>query len=342
MTQKVYVHGFPGLYGGAGTELHHQIPIWQKLGLDVHLIPSAPTFRIDPLLPEMVRRGVTVHAQDDFAAIERNAPVFGFCSRPFLKSLDVIRRYSVNTIFVNCMTWLFDEEKKRQSEGKIKAFLYQNEDVRQVHARALRGINKDAGAKFLPFVPWFDASRFPFIGRRNGDFFGCGRISRQDQDKYSAATLPIYESFVSPVPKVGLFVGFDHRSAKKIGSPPRWIILARDQKDISQQVFYKHAEIVLQPTDTIENWPRVGLEAMSSGSVLIVDNRGGWRRMIEHGRTGFLCNDVRDFVYYASKMAYEPEERLRIAERARVRGQQLASEDASKESWQRVFEEVLS
>jgi Glycosyl transferases group 1 len=341
VNQKVFVHGFPGLYGGAGTELHHQIPIWQKLGLDVNLIPSMPGFRQDPLFPEMVQRGITIHEMNHFGAIEKNAPVIGFCSRPFLSSLDVIRRYSQNTVFVNCMTWLFPEEKRRQAEGKIKTFLYQNEDVRRIHAPFLRGLNRNAGSKFLTFVPFFDAARFPFIGHRNGDFFGCGRISRQDQDKYSRQTLGIYESFISPVPKVGLFVGFDVRSQKKVGLPPPWIITARDQRAISQQVFYRHAEVVLQPTDTTENWPRVGLEAMSSGSVLIVDNRGGWRRMIQHGRTGFLCNSAKDFIYYASKMAYEPGARLRIAEQAHARGKQLASEDASKESWKQVFEQIV-
>ena len=42
---------------------------------------------------------------------------------------------------------------------------------------------------------------------------------------------------------------------------------------------------------------------MASGSVLIVDNRGGWRQMVEHGKTGWLCGSERDFIYYASKSA---------------------------------------
>ncbi|MEG1937685.1 MAG: hypothetical protein RR138_01215 [Akkermansia sp.] len=37
----------------------------------------------------------------------------------------------------------------------------------------------------------------------------------------------------------------------------------------------ERCHIILQPTDTTENWPRIGFEAMASGSVLIVDKRGG-------------------------------------------------------------------
>ena len=55
--------------------------------------------------------------------------------------------------------------------------------------------------------------------------------------------------------------------------PYDWIRTAADQSEFSQQEFYRHCEIVLQPMDSTENWPRIGLEAMASGSVLIVDNR---------------------------------------------------------------------
>jgi len=341
MPQKVYVHGFPGLYGGAQTELAHQIPIWQRLGLEVHLIPSQSGYEQEPMLPELVRSGIHVHERDQFEIIERGAPVLGFCSRNFLRSLDLIRRFSTNTVFVNCMTWLFEEEKIRQAQGKIRAFLYQNEDVRRFRAPELRALNRSSGAKFLSFVPYFDSSRFPFASRGPREFFGCGRISRQDQDKYTTWTNDVYERFVSPKPKVGLYLGFDGRSARKTGRPPRWITTARDHREISQQDFYRLAEIVLQPTDTVENWPRVGLEAMASGSVLIVDKRGGWMRMIEHGRTGFLCSCPRDFIYYASKMAYEPEARNEIARRALRRGQELSGEEPSKKSWKEVFEYIV-
>lgn len=148
--------------------------------------------------------------------------------------------------------------------------------------------------------------------------------------------MKIYEYFVAPVPKRGLFLGFDHRSEAKIGRPFDWIRTARDKHELSQQEFYRHCDIVLQPTDTVENWPRIGFESMASGSVLIVDNRGGWRQMIDHGRTGWLCDDERDFIYYASKMAYEPHMREVMAAAARERGLFLGGLKRSQASWERV------
>lgn len=339
--RKLYVYGFPSLYGGAGAELHHQIAIWQSLDMEVHLIPTNPGYRYEPLYAEMLASGIVVHHHNQFSSIERDAPVFGFCNSEFLQKIDDIRAYSTNTVFANCMTWLFDMEKKRMAEGKIRTFIYQNEDVRAAHSAALRALNPSAKVNFLAFVPFFDSSRFPFVEQRSSEFFGCGRISRQDADKYARNTLHIYEYFVAPKFKRGLFLGFDKRSEEKIGKPYAWIRTAADQNECSQEEFYRHCEIVLQPSDTTENWPRVGLEAMASGSVLIVDNRGGWRKQIEHGVTGWLCDHEREFIYYASKMAFEPNLRVEMAHRAKERVKQLSGAGSSQQSWSEIFRTIL-
>jgi hypothetical protein len=41
--KRLFVLGFPSAYGGAGTELHHQIIAWRHMGLEIHLIPSWPS-----------------------------------------------------------------------------------------------------------------------------------------------------------------------------------------------------------------------------------------------------------------------------------------------------------
>lgn len=60
--RRLFVNGFPSLYGGAGTELHHQIIVWRKMGVEVHLIPSWD-YHGEPLYNEMVSLGVIMHAQ---------------------------------------------------------------------------------------------------------------------------------------------------------------------------------------------------------------------------------------------------------------------------------------
>lgn len=89
--------------------------------------------------------------------------------------------------------------------------------------------------------------------------------------------------------------------------------------------------------DTLENLPRVGFEAMAAGSVLVVDNRGGWQKLVEDGVTGWLCEDDREFVYKASRCAFEHDERDEMRHRARQKLEQDWGLEASAESWEKVF-----
>jgi hypothetical protein len=337
---RIFVYGFPSLYGGAGTELHHQIIVWLHLQIEVHLIPSTPIYRQLDLYAEMLKRGVVVHDFDEWEAIEAGDPVLGFCNAEFLENIELIHERSRRTVFANCMTWLFDAERQRMIEGKIGMFLYQNESVRQKNKPLLRELNDDPEIRYATFRPYFENSLFPYISERNAETFGCGRISRKDGDKFAIDTLAIYEKFSSPKQKRGIFLGWDYRSEEKLGEAPKWIRTAGDQNECSQQDFYNHCDIVLQPTETTENWPRVGFEAMASGSVLIVDRRGGWEQMVVHGETGWLCDSPADFIKYASLMAHNPNLRLEMAERAFKRGEELGGLEASAASWQKIFEEM--
>jgi glycosyltransferase involved in cell wall biosynthesis len=135
-------------------------------------------------------------------------------------------------------------------------------------------------------------------------------------------------------------LGFGDPSIEKIGQPDSWIETFKDQSELGQKEFYRQADIILQPTDTTENWPRIGLEAMASGSVLIVDNRGGWQQMIQHGVTGWLCDDEQDFVRYASQMAGNPNQRLEIALAARKRLDEIAGKESCAGSWRDILSQL--
>ena len=77
---------------------------------------------------------------------------------------------------------------------------------------------------------------------------------------------------------------------------------------------------------------------MASGSVLIVDDRGGWKLQVEDAITGCLCRDDREFVYKACRCASEPEERERMQTAARAKLESTLGHETSMQSWQRIFE----
>jgi glycosyltransferase involved in cell wall biosynthesis len=81
---------------------------------------------------------------------------------------------------------------------------------------------------------------------------------------------------------------------------------------------------------------------MHTGKPLVVDNRGGWQYMIDHNKTGFLCNNERDFIYYGSILAYEPELRTEIAHNAYQKAQEISGLEVSVASWRKVFERIFN
>lgn len=338
-SERVFAYGFPRLYGGANTELHHQIILWQSMGKEVHLLCDEADCTKEFLYQEMVSKGVVIHKKDCFNCIRPEDPVFAFCSSSFFVNLPEIRKKTKRTIYVNCMRTVSPLEMECVRNGLIAMFLYQNEEVFIRNSNFLMTLNKNLDIRFLTFSPYFDSDKFPFIPERSDKYFGCGRISRSDPKKFSKNTLAIYQRFVSPKPKKGVFLGYGEEVRDKIGTPPMWIRTYRPF-EISQQEFYRHCAVILQPSAIAENWPRIGFEAMSSGSVLIVDNAGGWKQMVEHGKTGWLCDSPHDFVHYASMMAGEPGMRDEMALAARERAELLGGYQIAKKSWQRVFDEI--
>ena len=108
---RLFAYGFPGKYGGASTELHHQIILWRAMGLEVHIIPSSHDYLQEPLYPSLIELGVIIHTCNEWDALSPGDPILGFCNSEFLDHLEVIYQRTRRTVFINCMTWLFEKEK---------------------------------------------------------------------------------------------------------------------------------------------------------------------------------------------------------------------------------------
>lgn len=337
--RRLFVYGHSGLYGGAGVELRHQHLVWKEIkDLEVHCIPTMSGYEDEPTYQENVNNGVIYHEPHDFSEVKKDDAVINFCGSDFLKNIETIAKKTRKTIFVNCMTWLFNLEKEAAKKNLIAFSLYQRPQILEDHKKKLQALGSKG--EFIHFVPYFHPFDLQFKCEEQ-EFTNIGRISRQDSDKFAKNTLHIYEYIVSPKWKRGHFLGFSGNSKKKIGAPYDWIKTYPDHNYLPVRKFYNLVDFIVQPTDTNENWPRIGFEAMHTGTPLVVDNRGGWKYMIEHGVTGFLCNHERDFIYYGSRLAYDFELRKQIAMNAKMSLPKLAGIKASKESWENVFDRVF-
>lgn len=339
---KIFVVGHPSEYGGAGSELYHQILLWRiHMDLDVTIIPSMEGFKNEPLYKEMLRIGVkytdTHRCYDD---VTEKDIVLNFCGKEFLDDLVRINQKTKKVVFINCMTWLFKKERLAHRDNLIGYSLYQRQGVLDDHEAELRNTFKSQ-AEFIQFDPYFHPSMVGGEDMREADKFTLGRISRQDADKFSTDTFHIWETSVAPIWKRGIVLGWDARSRQKTGHPPHWVECHLNHNTFPISDFYSSIDVLVQSTDTTENLPRIGFEAMHAGVVLVVDDRGGWQNMIEHGVTGFLCKTQQEFIYWTSRLAFEPELRLKVAKEAKKRVEMKSGVEAAKQSWEYVFSEIL-
>jgi len=338
--RRLFIVGHPGLYAGSATELDHQMTLWHLCfpSIQLHIIPVMHGWQNEPLYRKCVAMGVQYHECRDYSCINKDDAVINFCSRVFLEDLERINQQTKRVAFVNCMTFLMKEEIELANKGFISHHLYQREEILHDHRTKLQSLGSKA--EFWHFKPYFDSESLNF-SVKDQEYTQIGRISRKDADKFSADTLHIYEYLVSPKIKRAHFLGFDERSEKKIGKPYNWIKTYADQREFPVEKFYDTIDFVVQPMDTTENLPRIGFEAMFSGKPLVVDNRGGWKSMIRHGETGFLCNTPRDFIYYGSRLAYDLDLRYKMAEAARAAAAEMCYLETSESSWKKVFNSLF-
>ncbi len=64
--KRLYVHGFPSLYGGASAELHHRVILRRKMGTEVHLIPAWDCLRKQQVAEDDSAMAPTLYEYDAF------------------------------------------------------------------------------------------------------------------------------------------------------------------------------------------------------------------------------------------------------------------------------------
>ncbi len=341
---RVFYLGFPGPMGGANTEMLHTIPVWRRAGIDVTLVPTWGNAG-GPMAEKMLKLGCEI-AQGYTAATIANVPgiagaiVHSMCNCHFWSVFGALKRLGCKTVWSSCMTFEFPESQAGvRQHGPADAYhfqsAFQRDEMTKLHATL--------GFKPNGFLirGAFDFSDFSFAPRAHEPKtdFVIGRLSRPEQDKWSSNLWPILNSVPYPERKA-LAMGWTAAAEGKCGRPPGWAeALSPQQIPVPAFLNRCHAMIGLNG-GARENWPRIGLEAMAAGVPLVVQNLWGWREMIRHGETGFLCDNDQDFAFYLALLARDEGLRLRIADNARSAVEQLADPAVIGRQWQQLFESL--
>lgn len=336
----VFVIGYPGSVGGAGTECWHTIRLWRTAGLPVRCIP---TWRADPkwqrrlaavACPTVQARPTQLHRVAGLAG----SVVLAFCNSQFLRFADRFRQLGCRVVWLGCMNWLFAAERRHYHRfGPFDAYVFQSRyqynvllprlskyGVRPEQCHLIRGAF--LGDEF-PFRPLEHLPGTPLV---------LGRLSRAAPDKFSPHTWTIYGSVPHPIR--ARVMGWSRHVEAHLGPPPPWAqCLPPGSEPAAEFLAGLHAMVQLGGS-AVENWPRTGLEAMATGTAVVAERRGGWTEMIEHGRTGLLADDDRELVEHIGRLAIDEPLRLELIHQARRRLEsELACPQTIWAAWRRLF-----
>ncbi len=341
----IFVIGYPGDVGGADTECWHTARLWRQAGWEVNFIPAwRPRACWHARLSGIGCQTVRCHP-DHLESVSglRDGVVVSFCNSHFLQIAPRLRALGCRLVWVNCMTWLFPREAELYAQhGPFDAYVfqsgYQQSELEPQLARF--GVQSEQCHR-IPGAFCCDEFSFRPLAHASDQPLVIGRLSRPAPDKFASATWEIYTRVHRP--RRARIMGWGSDVGAKLGPPPDWAECLPAGAESAQQFLASLHCLMPINGGARENWPRVGLEAMSAGVPLVVENRWGWREMVRHGETGFLCSAADDFVEQASRLARDEALRLRIARQARYA---LEAETASPrrfiDRWRNVLAQALA
>jgi glycosyltransferase involved in cell wall biosynthesis len=317
VSKSVWIAGFPSYYGGADTELDHLIDLFVRFGVETHLVPMFGAD--DRMRASVIERGGQIHDYcDDVFAGET---VISFCNGSFLEKLPAIMSAGAPraVIWFNCMTWLFEREKKAHENRWITLFGFQTDYQRRCLVPELEQIRP--GVATFPYRPFFNTDSIAWKYRPFDGYYRVGRISRDDECKFAADTWRIFERVLVPahLGKKVYILGYGPNAARRIGPAPTGLDWQTwGPNEIPSTDFYRMVNTLIHKTGgSRENCPRTLLEAYAHGVVPVVENDFGFVELVVHGETGFCASSSDEMSYYASLLASEPRQHRRVAETAR-------------------------
>jgi len=316
--REVWVAGFPGFWGGADTELDHQLDLLIACGVTVHLVPM---FAADPAMrASAMSRGCLVHDYRDDIFVDKT--VVSFCNKNFMPSLPAIMKAGppARVVWFNCMTWLVAGTLQAHEKGWIDYFGFVSDYQRECLAPLLSRVRP---FRTFGYMPHFNLDRVPWRYRdwEAAGSYHVGRVSRDDRSKYATDTWQIFERVGVPigVTKRAYVLGFGPTALEAIGPPPPTLeAYTWPCNSMPTDRFFRLLDTMIHKTGTSrESYCRALVEAYAYGVVPIVEDDYAFPELVIDGETGFMTSDSEEMSTLASDLAHDPHLHRRLAENGR-------------------------
>jgi hypothetical protein len=338
--QEIWVAGYPSLFGGADTELDHNIDLWRSFGIGVHLVPM---FGVDATARRRCdERGCITHRYQP--EIFRDKLVVSFCNGEFLQVLPQIQAGGkpACVVWFNCMTWPFEAELAAHRQGWIDLFGFTSDYQRSLLKPELE---KAAPVREFEGYRQFFSLENPsqlirYSYRPPAEYFGVGRVSRDDAAKYSEDMWTTFHKVCVPAKKKVFVLGYGPNATGRCGNPPDgldWMTWSPNAIPVRE--FYERIHCLVHKTGgSRESYGRIVPEAYAAGVAVVVEDDYAFPTLVEDGVTGFRCKSSDEMSFRASELAFDEPRRKRMVEAAY---QFLVNEIASREKcwapWKSLF-----
>ncbi len=181
----------------------------------------------------------------------------------------------------------------------IQNFTYGSEHPR----KSINGANYD---RVIP--NYYDTHDFEFSDEKKNYFLFMGRLIKRKGIHTAINTCKAIgaELIIAGQPDDGVDIHNLPDNCKYIGYADK-----KQRADLMA-----HAKAVFTPTEYLEPFGGVSVEAQLCGTPVISTNFGCFPENIEHGKTGFLCNTMQGFVDAATVCKYHKIDYQYIRDRA--------------------------
>jgi glycosyltransferase involved in cell wall biosynthesis len=266
--------------------------------------------------------------------------VASLCNTKFLAEAAWFRQFGCKIVWLSCMNWLFPAERLHyRAYGCFDRHVFQSRYQYDQLVPQLRrfGYCDHHGAIIRGA---FDVSEFPLrpLPHHRGNALVVGHIGRPAPDKLCRGFWQLLSTIEQPV-RVRV-LGWQPELAAVLGAPPPWAeCLPAGAVGVGE--FLRTVHVLVQlGGGAIENWPRVGLEAMAAGVPIVADNQGGWCELIEQRQTGLLCDDPQQAACYLTQLAHDEPFRVQILRQARRAVEDFANPNAFWSAWKTLLEDL--
>lgn len=195
------------------------------------------------------------------------------------------------------MMWHHPGEEEAVREGIIDHVLY---------VSPFQKASLAPGYGNIPFTivgNYIDPKEFPWRERKN-PVFTVGRLSRPAPEKYPEDFPVFYEALNLPDTRYRVMAWSDELARKYRWHrwTDSWDLLGANE--VPQLDFLASLDLFVYPLGHRfrESWGRSVVEAMLTGCVPLVPIGHHFEHLIEHGVSGFLCNDISEWREHSQRL----------------------------------------